>query len=89
MGALLKGEESKASVVLGFSEEEWITLQMDGEVRAILDKDELEKVHKIHYAKYPDSKKWKDDPSTIFLAFTPNWWRYTDYNTKPPTSLSS
>ena len=82
---LLKGETVKASVVVGFSEEEWVTLQMDGDVTAITDKDELEKVYKIHYPKHPNSEKYKDDPATIFLKFTPAWWRYTDYNTNPLT----
>ena len=86
---LLKGEPVKGSVVVGFSEEEWVTFQLDGEVRAVLDKDELTKVHKVHYAKHPNAEKWKDDPATIFLVFTPSWWRYTDYKTKPITILSS
>jgi len=30
--ALLDGNTTKASVVIGFSEKEWITLQMDGEI---------------------------------------------------------
>ena len=85
---LLKGEMVKGSVVVGFSEEEWITLQMDGEVRAISGQGELEKVHLVHYAKHPKSEKYKDEPETIFLAFMPTWWRYTDYNTDPMTILS-
>ncbi len=87
--ALLDERSTKASVVIGFSEEEWITLQMDGEVKAIPDLDELKKIHTIHYRKYPDSERYKTDPATIFLKFTPNWWRYTDYNTDRPTILSS
>lgn len=86
---LLNGETVKGSVVVGFSEEEWITLQMDGEVTAVLDEAELKKVHELHYAKHPNSEKYKDDPETIFLAFTPTWWRYTDYNTDPLTIISS
>lgn len=34
--ALLGRKTTKASVVIGFSEEEWVTLQMDGEVQIIL-----------------------------------------------------
>lgn len=88
-GGLLKGEIVPGSVVIGFSEEEWITLQMDGEVVAITDKAELAKIHKIHYSKHPNSEKYKDDPDTLFLKFTPKWWRYTDFNAKPPKILSS
>lgn len=86
---LLDGTPAKASVVIGFSEEEWITLQMDGEVQAILDKQKLEPIKKIHYAKHPNSQQYEHDPATIFLAFIPSWWRYTDYNTEPPTNISS
>lgn len=86
---LLNGETVKGAVVVGFSEDEWTTFQMDGDVKAITDKTELEKIHKIHYAKHPNSEKYKDDPATIFLAFTPTWWRYSDYNTDPMTILSS
>lgn len=87
--ALLSGNSTKASVVIGFSEDEWITLQMDGDVKAILDSKELKRIQKIHYAKHPDSAQYKDDPVTIFLKFLPTWWRYTDYNTDPYTILSS
>lgn len=85
---LMGGKFSKASVVIGFSEQEWKTLQMDGEIQAVLDKSELEKVHKVHYAKHPNSEQYKNDPATVFLKFTPKWWRYTDYNTTPETKLS-
>ncbi len=86
---LLKGETVKASVVVGFSEEEWITLQLDGEVQAVSDSEELGKIQAIHYAKHPGSAKYKDDPVTIFLKFNAAWWRYTDYNTCPVTVISS
>lgn len=86
--ALITGKPGKASVVVGFSEAEWITLQMDGEVH-IVEKEQLPQIYKIHYMKHPNSAKYKDDPATVFLAFLPKWWRYTDYNTKPPTILSS
>ena len=67
---------TKASVVVGFSEETMQTLQMDGEIQQISD---LEDVYKIHYAKNPTAEQYKNDPSTVFLIFTPTWWRYSDY----------
>lgn len=87
--ALLDGKSVKASVIIGFSEEEWLTLQMDGDVIAIIDQDELARVQTIHYAKHPNSAKYKDDPGTIFLKFIPTWYRYTDFNTNPMTIVSS
>jgi general stress protein 26 len=86
---LLDGKTSKASFVVGFSEEEWITVQMDGEVSVVADEEELKKIHKIHYAKITQAEKYKDDPSTLFLKFNPKWWRYSDYNTDPPIILQS
>ena len=87
--SLLAGKSTKASVVIGFSEEEWRTLQMDGAVKAIFDSEELKKAHSIHYVKIPDAEQYKDAPATIFLKFIPKWWRWTDYNTDPPSILSS
>ncbi len=86
---ILNGESVMGSVVIGFSEEEWVTLQMDGEVTAVSDDAVLKKAHAIHYSKHPNSEKYKDDPETLFLAFSPTWWRYTDYNTDPLTIISS
>ena len=80
--SLLNGKPGKSSLVVGFSEEDFITLQMEGEVKAILNKEDLEKIHKVHYAKYPDSEKWKNDPGSVFLVFTPKWWRYTEFKPK-------
>ena len=87
--AIMDANMVKGSVVVGFSEVEWITLQMDGDVSTILDEDELKSVQAVHYAKHPDSEKYKDDPATLFLKFIPKWWRYTDFNTKPETIYSS
>lgn len=84
----LNGETGKGAFVLGFSEEEWLTLQMHGTVRAVSDQNELEEIYKVHYAKHPDSEQYKG-PKTVFLEFTPTWWRYTDFNTEPPIIISS
>lgn len=77
--ALRDRKSVKASFVTGFSEEEWITLQMDGEVRVASSKKELAKIHKIHFEKHKDPEKYKNDPGTVFLVFKPTWWRYTEY----------
>ena len=87
--ALLEGGSTKASVVIGFSEEEWITLQMDGTIEIIRVAEEVKMAQEVHYAKHPHSAKFKDDPKTVFLKFTPRWWRLTDYNTDPYTIVGS
>lgn len=86
---LLEGKISRASIVVGFSEKEWLTLQMDGNVKVILDPKELKLAKSIHYPKHPDSQQYEYAPETIFLEFTPDWWRFTDFNTDPETILSS
>lgn len=82
-----KGGIAKASVVVGLSEEEFVTLQMRGDIRIVSDIAELESIYKAHYAKHPKAEQYKDD-ETIFLEFTPTWWRYTDFNTDPETIIN-
>jgi general stress protein 26 len=87
-GGLQHAESVKAAVVVGFSDEELITLQLDGEVSIITDKIELEDVRGNYFGKHPSSKKYENDKAYIFLKFTSSWWRYTDYSTKPATILA-
>lgn len=89
MQGLLKGEVTVAAFVVGESEEEWLTFQADGEAMAVITKEELSGVHRIHYAKHPSSAQYRDDAATIFLRFVPKWWRFSDYNTEPVSTLSS
>lgn len=89
MQGIKSGQPVAASVVVGFSEEEMKTLQMDGQIQLITDAAKLPDIHKIHYAKHPQAEQYKSDPGTVFLAFTPTWYRYTDYKTEPPTFLTS
>ncbi len=86
MEALVKNKSGKASLVIGFSDEEWKTLQMDGDVH-VISPEEAEKIQAIHYKKHPGAEKFKNNPETIFIKFTPSWWRYSDYTTNPPTFI--
>lgn len=73
---------AKASVTFGFSEKDWITLQMNG----ILEKTTSAK--DLILAKYPENAKHMDE-TVVFLKFTPTWWRYTDFKTNPPTFIEN
>ena len=86
---LVNGESVKASVVIGFKEEEMITLQMDGEVASIADEAEISRVKEIHYAKHPFAKKFEGDPNTMFIKFKPTWWRYSAFKDSPPVFIES
>ena len=85
---LLKGESGRASAVVGFSDDELITLQMDGEDIVATGEADLGNIQGVHFEKHPKMRKYLEDPAYIFLKFTPGWWRYTDYNTKPTTILT-
>lgn len=74
---------SNAALVVGFSETEWQTLQLEGVVQIVADEEELAEAKKIHYAMHPNSQKFESDPDTIFLVFKPDWFRYTDFMKKP------
>lgn len=83
------GQTVQGSVVVGLSGEEWITLQMDGEVTAVTVDTQIRQLQEFHFKKHPHMGKRKEDPAYIFLKFTPTWWRYTDFNTEPITIISS
>lgn len=85
---LLDGKTSKAAMVFGFSEEDWLTLQMDGNARLISDAEKLQSIYKIHYQKNPEAEKYKG-ANTVFIEFTPTWYRFTDFNTEPETVLEA
>lgn len=69
-----KSGKARASFVLGTSEEEMKTLQMDGTAEI----SESEEVQNAYFNKFPENRKWFGD-SSAFIVFTPTWWRYTDY----------
>lgn len=87
--SLVPGKTAKASFVIGFDESTMKTFQADGEVTHVTDADELEKIYAIHYAKHPFAEKFKADPTTAILKFTPNWWRFSDYLATPPRITAS
>lgn len=80
----LNAGRSQASVCVGFSETDWATLQMDGQI----EKTDPVFAKSLVLSKYPESEKHMDD-QTVFLKFTPSWWRFMDYKVNPPLTLSS
>lgn len=80
---LLEGEIALASVVVGFSEEEFIEVQMRGTIYLITDPTQLASAQQAHCAKYPDYQKHATDPARVYLCFQPNWYRYSEFRTSP------
>ena len=87
--ALLGGNPVRASFVLGFSEEEMKTLQIDGVIRIVSDEGELAALKEVHFKKIPTAKEYENDTDSVFLEFVPAWWQYTDRKTQPGTRISS
>ncbi len=75
------GENYKASLVIGFSEEEMKEFQLEGEVK-VVESEELEKVYKIYHSKFGGSEGFEGDENDVLLKFTPKWWRYTEFKPK-------
>ena len=76
----------RAAMVVGMSETDFLTLQMRGQVRIVSELHQLEQIYAIHYRKHPEAEKYKS-PTTVFLEFTPTWWRYSDFKTEPETII--
>lgn len=64
--------KAAASMTVGFSEETWVTMQMDGTIEKTDDQKTL------ILSKYPDMEKRLDEHS-IYLKFIPTWYRYSDF----------
>jgi len=78
--ALFGREKSRASLVIGFNEDDRKTLQMDGEVKLFSTDTERIFFNKIYFKKFPNKKVKADDPNFVFFYFSPLWWRYTDWD---------
>lgn len=86
---LLEGLSVAASFVTGFSEEEWITFQSDGDIHVPRGETELTEAKSAYYLKYPAAQANEHNESLTFLVFTPHWWRYTNLNPEPWEIISS
>jgi general stress protein 26 len=74
---LLSGPNIRASFVVGATEENKKTLQLDGIASLTSDDDLID----AYYAKFADKDRAKLTQEDIFFVFRPTWWRFTDYTT--------
>ena len=79
----LKSGKTQAAVVVGFSDEEMATLQMDGELQVVTDPTKVGQIKPIYYHKHPMSVKYEAEPGNMYLVFIPAWWRFTDFKVQP------
>lgn len=76
--ALFGREKTRASLVVGTTEEEMKTLQLDGVVELLKDED-ADKYVSIYLGKFPEKKEKSKGPEFVRFTFTPTWWRFTDF----------
>jgi general stress protein 26 len=77
---LVSGKEVSASLVIGFSEEEFATFQAEGMVSIMSLENDLESGWKAYGSKYPERRGGRKNPDVVLLRFTPIWTRFTDMN---------
>lgn len=77
---LLEKSTTRATFVVGVDESNMKTLQLDGEVR-LISQIEKELFDNVYFGKFPEKRKNQEDPNSIYLIFTPVWWKYTEWNT--------
>jgi general stress protein 26 len=73
-----------SAVVVGWSEQDWVTVQMRGTTKIVNEPTELVAAKQIHYSLHPNSQRFEHDPGTVFLKFEPTWLRFSDLGVEPP-----
>lgn len=58
------------------------TLQYEGKAH-VLEGKEIAVWQKRHFAKRPESSKYKDDPNESYILIEPTWLRFTDASRHP------
>lgn len=86
--ALLNGEFQNASLVIGFSEEEFKTFQAEGNIH-ITRGEERTKGFSVYTNKFPERISWQEKPDIALLKFIPTWWRYRDMKQQPMLEIES
>lgn len=75
---LFKNGQTRATVVVGTSEDIMKTLQMDG-VLQLLPDSEVDTFNAIYLGKFPEKTEKSKNSDFVRMVFTPHWWRFTDF----------
>ncbi len=87
--ALSEKKQDKASLVIGFSEEEFVTLQVEGVIQILEEQASSQRAWNSFIEKYPQTAARQTDPTFVILSFQPTWWRFSEFRPKPPRIISS
>ncbi len=83
VSSIREGQVIKAAITIGFSEEEWIELQMSGSAKMVKEGIEFDKGKLTFEEKLGGELK----PGRVIVVFTPDWWRYSEFRRNPPVIL--
>lgn len=81
-------KETRASVVVGSTESNMQTLQLDGIIRLITP-EEKETYESTYLGKFPEKKEKSQRPDFVRFLFVPSWWRFTDWTGREKKILTS
>ena len=74
--AIVANGKCKASLVIGISEEDMKTIQLEGDAEFTEDTSILD----AYFAKFPEKwDKYSPGGHDAFMLFTPTWWKFSDY----------
>ncbi len=82
------GDSVEASVVVGFSEEEWTTMQIQGVVKKTEGADMVRAVE-VYSKVFGEAGSGDEKKDAAVLEFDIRWWRYSKFKPEPPVILES
>lgn len=74
----VEGKKYPASLVIGFSEEEWVELQTEGFIEKVK-RSKSKPGEKVFATKFDGAIL---DSEHVVLEYRPTWWRYTEFKPK-------
>lgn len=77
-----------ASFVIGTSEAEMKTFQMDGQLE-LIKPEEKEQYGAVYGGKFTEKQGKIRNNDVALLKFTPNWWRYTEMKSPSERTIFS
>lgn len=81
--------QRNVSFVIGWSLDDYRTLQYQGVAEFLRDEAEREACKDLFRAKNSPAASHLDHPETQFFKITPTWLRYSDYGAHPPSIIEA
>jgi general stress protein 26 len=76
-------ENSNIFVVIGFGQDSWATIQIEGIARLVIDPTEKAVLEDSHCQKIKAYEKFRDNEMNEYFVVEVSWLRYTNLSTSP------